>query len=1063
MGNDVSRSDYEAILIPDFRITKDQLWAAQSSYDEDAPQVGPITADDTSDAVIEASGTLTNGDALYLRTLHAGMPGINRAGFGWRSSTANNWFGWDVPCSIAAYEGISGTAGSDSLNFHSSEKLYPSVISLSSGALLIASDSDVASTRQVRITYRAWESTTWSTDLLGDSAATTTGHHHPRLVLLPTGRALLFYFVYDDDNSEAQVALWYSDDPTGGESTWVEGARAVLPDPISTATNAPERLRVAYNPLNGQILMLIRTASSTVSQYASRDLGTSFTLVKSGLTMTRHDITVADGVFVVGYSDASLYLEIYRTGSAFTDLSTLTAINATSVTASSEIALATADDGTVYACCNADVLGWGASADGGVTWLGGWPADGGVSWSSAGGVLFADTSATWHRGRIYLVGNQSAPAADTGEISAAVLGGYSTVTLPPERRDQNIGRQAWWASGWVGHDSPAVEMTDSSAGAPVLTRNNNGSWAVVTGAADTGRYDNESGAVHTITSGEEHVIRGSWAVNSGVGSLYNQWTSASDSTQVQVRLTTTALTLRDVNGGSQIGSSVSITAGTRIDVKVAVNGQNAACWYRTYTIDGPRTWTLLASTTSLTLAGAAASYRARFEVTASSDVDLFERFRVGGRGSIHSRNYSLGHSLADGIDTPAELFARPLPALGTAYVSDGAALRGRDGPTLRGETFTMEVTHPNPVENIIPREAPSPRQYWQAATATAGMAIAWEFWSTNTDLHTGQDTIGCYLGSWLCSHVRWQGYDADTSAWTTIATIDRTRSVAFVRTGYSVQPATTGTGGTSRYYERNELAGGYVVFPGGAVRTIASNTEGNWDAGAINEKRPVIYLERTEVDNTEDTSGTLTIVFPDSLTIAHLAGSNLYRGYRLVLHYSGSGAASPPGGKFKGGVAAIGPVVVLGKRTESQIRVAAEARVARYELPDGTERSRVIAAPRRIVSIPLGTVDLTTARGDTDPDYVRGTSTSGGEPIAHRHDLPLLLRGVIDDTDGPHVPVVWIPRVRRGTPDTYTDVLGRAGGAVYGRLEWSGYSGMLGDPEQAELVRLGEIVITEGV
>ena len=1058
MGSADNRTDYEAILIPDYRITQASIWAAESTYTEDDPQAGPITndsGDGDSECVIQASGEPVLGTALRIRALHPGMPGVNRAGFAWRPhASTGDYYGWNVPSSIMGYEGVSDATSAASGNYGAS------VVALANGTLVLASGYFDATTRAIRIATRAWGGS-WSGWTTLTTETTTTGHMEPRLLLLPSGRILLYAFTFDDANAQYQIAMWYSNDGT----TWVLGAPAVMPNPLFHLGFAPTRLRVAYNPVNAHVVLLYEYAAGLVKQFASRDIGCSFIQVATAMALTAHEIVVVDGTFILGYPGAGSLLGIKRTGSAFTSLDTITGALVTAVTVSATELLLVPFGSAVYAYGITAGLGWAVSSDGGLTWLLG-AGTTGVQWA-AGGIDIARHSGCAHRGRVVIIGNQTAPAANVNALTMLVMGGYASVTLPPERKDQNVGKQSWWTNAWVGHVAPATYMTDTSVGVPVVTRNANGSWNVAAAFGVTASYDAPSVGTTTELIAECSVI----VNNSGVFRLL--LAEGTGNTELEVRITgasPTTIGLWDVVAGTQIGSDITgITQGSRIDLLAAISVRNGRAWYRVYSSDSPRTWLEVEDTSTLTV-GATTS-RVRMTVTLG-DADLFSEWHLAAGVTVVGVPTTIGNSLADGQSNPSGLFAHPLPASTPAYVNDGVSIRGLDGPMLVGEAFNLEITHPYPIEAMIPAVQPSPRARWQAAAATADMSIAFELAAAAVDTHVGQDSIGLYLGSCNVHKLRLRGYDQGVG-WTTLATIDRGSNVEFLRFGHTLTPAISGSAVNGTYMARDELAGGYVLFvTGGLVRTIVGNTEGSWDNGAIDEKRPVIFLDQTEMTGAEATSGTISIVYPDTLTTVNLLGVNKYRAYQLLLSYTGSAAIAPPGGKFKIGVCVLGPMIVLGKPAERRVVHSYEPRVSTQEYPDGTTRTRVIAGTRRTVQIPLGVVDISTARpgaypgSNADPDYVAGSTTALAEPLAHRRDLPLMLEGLCKQLDGSHTPVVWVPRwLRGGAIGNALTFYGQTVGMLYGRITgWPSYTQAgLGKLHESEVMQLGPLTIREEV
>jgi hypothetical protein len=1071
MGTDVSRTEYEGILIMDPSITA--VWATESNATESTPQAGPITPDTgvKTEIVLQSSGTPTDGDPLLLYTMKAGVPGVDTAGFAWRETTATDWYGWDVPSSITGveliqHEGVSSTGAS-----------HPCVIDMLDGRILMVYTDFDATNRTVRRRVRGIDGV-WaaSAGLLVVAKNGRGDMLHPQALLLPSGRVLLFHLTTDNTNSQGQIRMMYTDDIT--DTTWKEGAVGVLPAPLSLVQGGSgtsfDRLRVAYSPVTGQIVMTVEITTLTgptteQTQYASRDLGASFTSVGSGVANGAsggaHALVWSAGTFFLFYLTGGL-IKVRRIGSAYSAFSDATqeGPTVTVVTSATGISAIASEDGTLYAWGGNATVGFTVSRDHGASWVEGF--DAGVQWAGQG-VLATSHCVCWNQGRAFMVSTQSGPAARVNSLTGYILGGYSSVTLPPEAIAQNVGRQMWFWDGWCAqHDTIAtagVPFTDNSTGTPVYTHDaNDGSENITTGVGANAFHD------HTDTADAaypEVILRASFTNNSGTMELSARSAESTtpQSTQAGARLTATQLSLRESSDGSLIGSAVAVTAGVRIDALLAVNGTNATLWYRTHTNEGPRLWIQVATTTGLVETAGSTTSRVRVNTSVSTNIDMWDIHYTIEKSVVVTSAVAAGRSLAAGFTNPDHLFARGLPAGDPAWVNDGVSIRGTDGPTYRGETFSMEVTHPNPVEYVIPTVSRSPRLGWVGADAAADTTIAFQM---DTFDDTPQDqSIGVYLGSCNVEHVRLQAYRND--AWVNVDDIDRTQSgLRFTRNGCRITPGVSGAAGNSRYYHRNELKGSYFEFDNGDVRGILGNTEGHWDETATNNKSVIVRLDPADCDDGEDASGTAgIIVFANTMTVHHGSPHGDAEGYRLLLNRTGSGGAAPPGAKFKIGAAVIGPLVVFGKRTDRAYSLVRSSQVQTTQLPDGTLSKRKVGPTRRRLTINFADGrDVSTARGSADGDFIKGSTSASTLPIAHAFDTPLQLQGLLDQLDGSLVPCVYVPRIPAGPSDTVTATTGLAGGAIYGHLaDTMRIDAVLGQPQETEVFRGPQFVFTEEV
>ena len=1082
MGTNLSRTQYEGILIMDRRPS--MVNAANSTFTEDAPQVGPITADAgfETEAIIVASGTPTDGDPLLLRGMKAGSPGVNRAGFAWRETTATKWYGWDMPSVITAFEFVED-ATSDSVGFP-----HPQPIPLANGKIVIVAGDDTNGNRGVSKRVRETDGTYGASVTLFTESRNFPGDDrlHPRGVLLESGRMLVYHMIQSpfigsppaSVNDEIQIRMMYSDAPDT-DSTYREGETGVLRESFDLDGGSFDRLRVAYSPDTGQFLLTIEHTtsggSSRIFQYASRS-GVYFEQVGVAISCNPsvgHDVEYVDGFFVLLFSpsggapDPTFGLGVRRTASAFTALSSSPEIIPPFAVArtGSGLSLVASDDKQLYIYGRTGIFGFGVSDDAGRSWLSN-PGDG-IRFAGSG-VLFSNHSAAFYRGYVYLIGNQTAPAANILALTATRMGGYSDLTLPPEAVARNIGRQMWWEEGWVGHDSPAsgVPFTDGSIGVPLLARATDGSWLITTGVGDTAKY------FDTAASSVDAVEFLSWCrVKRNTGQFTLEITNdnqAPAGNSVQFEFDSD---LRLVDKAGAVVLATAVAPGAGLDLFFATSNDSVTAWYSVFNNgDHKRTWVKLISS-ALGPTPGGFGRRLELRVEPSSSVNLYgvQWSRVG---AVGSSQILVGKSMADDVTLPDDLMAKSLPAAGVSYVNDDVSIRGIDGPLLRGTEFAMELTHPHPIENIFPFETASPRVFWLSSDDSADQEIAIRISTNNEEAHAGSDTIGIYIGNSNVQHIRVEGRDAG-GAFNLLTDIERGETgLAYIRDGNTVYPDKSNTS-IGQYYHRDELAGSYFICDAGSgdTRTIVGNTEGNFTSGAVvAEKRCIIYLELDEVDGTEATAGTTgVIVHRDTMTTLALRGNNTFRMYKITCNDTATGAVdSPPGGKLRIGTMPIGPMIIFGKRQDADYTTTRAAQVETEELSDGTMRTRILAPSRRTVVVNFNDgVDVTQVRGAKDSNYVQGSSGSGAEPIANTRDLPLMLEGLIDQLDGPSTLVVYVPNMPATTGpgnDATTFRAGRAGGAVYGRIIGGvTASAVFGDPMLTEVLTGPSLTIREEV
>ncbi|MCP4962789.1 MAG: hypothetical protein GY925_26415 [Actinomycetia bacterium] len=1046
MGADVSRDTFQGVLLADPAWTPDHLWAAESSYDEADPQVGTVEPDSgvSTSLVLEASGTPSSTADLNVRTQRGGHPGAGQAAFAWRTGGTGDWYGWDSPHLLVGWDSpnaVYSTSGNGAFHPRAVRRVG------SQGVTIVTSEFVSPDYEIVVFGLGA--------DGEADFGAPVTVyapdealHTYPDIVALPSGRLQVFAFVYDTDESLAQVRMWYTDDATG-KTGWTLGQTACLPAGIDNSASAVDRLRVSYG--SGQWCLVLEHGTN-LRQYASTD-GALFEEVGSAWAESGHDLLYSQGLFILGYLGSS-YLTIRRVGSAFDAFEDAAAIAATVATSTATVALAASEDGALYLYGTPNnALNFALSRDNGATWLEGL-SDSGITWGQVGLVNY---SACFALGHVVMVGNGTGVAARNGTLYVAHLGGYSTVTYPEASRSRAVDQQSFHSGGWASEDDLSAHFTDNSTGTPTEGFASSGAVTITCGAGDNALYDftSAAGVDYPEVTALVHLNHTAGATAT---SVYVR-TSKTTPFYTEVRVDFDGATVEAFDTGAGSLAAGTALAG-EVDVLVAVRGRSATIWARVYTNTGARAWTQIATTTTLTQTASAVTNRIRLEVAASSTAHFWSCLYQVEATTIGATTLRMGRYLSSGLTNPDDLFGRAYPVLQPGYVGNGLSLRATDGPTYSGETFTMEVQHERGIERFFPTPYRDSSLRWRSLTTTQDMDVAVQLFA-GSDRYLLSDTIGIY---WIgnCRSVSLEGYSG--AAWTQMLDCDLDLSgLRFTRTGNVVIPGTGGSSGSARYFHRHELVGCWFEFPNGDIRPILGNGEGNWDAGAVDEKRPYLLLD--DIDDGENASGTTgRIWFNRGAAIIHLGGANTWEGLKVSLRPTSGGGGAPPDGYFEA-KCVVGPVVAFGRRPGRQRVLERTHRVDVEEFADGSKRVHQRSAGRQFRRVELSwpELDIRAARGSQDPDYILGTATAGGEPIAHATDTPLQLAGLFEELDGPFQPCVLLPRIPKGPPDTAIALNQRQGGALYGHMRAAGMriESFLGEPQIDEAVRVPTLVFEE--
>jgi len=466
MGTDRTPTNWPlaGIIVPDSRAT---LHAGTSTnLDEASPYPGTVDYDRATALTITPSGTPEDEDTLEIITVSPGFPETKGARFGWRINGDTNYRGRDLHNVITHSECPDWQTGANV------GKRNPDVVGLSDGSLAFCADFPQVATdiRRVQVNVRsaagAWAG--WSTIHEEDSTGAAAEFFlHPRIIRLPNGNLEIYHLTYDHTNTDsANVRRWVSlDDGT----TWATDGIAVLDTSVSNvAANKPTALCVEYS--NGQYCMLIALDAATdrIEQWASRDLGVTFTEIDNIAgdiaAVSDPEMCVAGGYFVaIIQCDGDT--EGHRTADAFTLMEQMDNGAISGGVAGNSHALAVDDTGIVYAF---DESFYAASYDYGASWD---PASVCTWWEDANESL-DNIKATFHRGVVWMVHNAgTAIAANAGPHSfhCTQMGGPSQVTLPGKQLGSPLRRLEWHETYIPIQTLDTVtSMAYGAAGAPVI-------------------------------------------------------------------------------------------------------------------------------------------------------------------------------------------------------------------------------------------------------------------------------------------------------------------------------------------------------------------------------------------------------------------------------------------------------------------------------------------------------------------------------------------------------------------------------------------------------------------
>lgn len=318
MGTKITgKQPYVGFLIPDDRLSTDNLDSTLSTYSQTGPRPGVPTTTSSSSLALVCSGEQTR--AVDMITLQSGIPD-GSAHIGWRADgdTDSQWRGWNPPNVMEALNSISPSGPDYWTSWDICRATNGDLVALLWGptgsdgvaidALVYDRSAATWTETQVVIEYAdipEWE-IRWS----------------PALCPLPDGRILAFILRSDNgiDNTDVQIDTWVAD--VSDLTTWTLLARGVAPNNLAYGVNGIGRARAAYVPAGISLVYEVFSFSDDqwgFRQLASSDIGSRFTRVHDWLdewdgTATdtnekhgrHHDLAAtSDGRILFVYADNS--------------------------------------------------------------------------------------------------------------------------------------------------------------------------------------------------------------------------------------------------------------------------------------------------------------------------------------------------------------------------------------------------------------------------------------------------------------------------------------------------------------------------------------------------------------------------------------------------------------------------------------------------------------------------------------------------------------------------------------------------------------------------------------
>ncbi len=1001
----------------------DERWAAsrldatETTATAHTPRPGgAVGADAQSDLIpVMSGGQQSDVDVVVSK---AGRPSIAVRGcevaYKLDSEAATQWRGWAAPNWMHHWSPVDF---SSSTTWDSSDcAVLP--VTQKVIATRAASAGGSMGGRVWTPSTRTWSST-WTTTQVARGPVTIC-------VMPETNRVLHLGF---DQGGSLSPHVEYSDDAF----TFAKYSANPFPDGLPSGTLVRCRMR----PFGDSVLLLVENSAGTLYQYASDDLGATFTLVSS-ITGTKECALAItpSGVAVVSYiSTANNRPQAIVLGAAYERIEDIAATEVDTATGS-YLELVADPGGTLWLYMK------DASTPGVRLFM---SVDDGASWAeSPWGVLNTASqsptrfAAAATDGEILLL-HSATSGTYAGSLYSALLGGWSNVTngnasggtSPVARTSMShVGNDADTRT-WVGMQIP-TSMLWSATGSGTLTLDSTTAEAVFDTTSTTHRVKPTgtipSAPTRCVAMADLKVTTGGSTSASSVVLRVTVGDTSTYDYKAELRFSTTGIQLYDPNA-STVGTALSeALSSTGMQVMLVVTTGTAAFYYRR---PGDQNWTKHASG-GLTNGGGEVSDVIVGHFASSTSISRWRMF-----------GYAFDAYLAEAIDqtyvTGKALARYPYPLARVGSATAAAFLRLEGGAARFGATYDIDADADFPVRNVFPATSPSPDDVWRSTQGTTTEAVVCDL--------SGADTLVGSSWCWVLfvsgSNVRkWTLGKKDNGggSYTTLGTLDLATGftgLAYALNGDVVAPNLSTTIDAGRYIQDNEFAGGYIVLDTGGTATarrILSNTAGGWTQNGTVVPRFVIELSGGEV-----ATGLCEIVAPQGVLVIPQteASANLTR-YLSVSPV----VEARVDAYFQAGTVFVGAVLVPGKGWSRGWTFRYEPNVDVKEDSRGTIRHTQRGKSRRVFTWNHADgVKMDRVRGGVDLDYLSASSATAA--LAARDDVLWQYIGMLDRTKGGELPVIMLAALPE-TATTYTDRSVYVYGLLSGSPQFANVVGKLG-------------------
>ena len=1109
---DVTPNSLRGFLIP-YTIDSSLIWTSQASYTEQDKKAGTAKPDDISNLILETAGNQSN--TVEIKTVKGGTPG-ERAAFVWKRTTGNS-FGQNSVNAIQNTQILAFQSTSPVNNFGA-----PGALAKSDGKVLVAYQQSGTSNR-IAVKVKMEDGTDYgpANTVYDSSLSTVTGVGiSPALLELPDNSILCVHWV--SYSFTANTANIYVHRSTDNGSNWTQISSGALDVPVSLLNNAINRTKIAY--YQGQILLITEIVSTAAThnkncifQAVSIDDGCSFTQI-GAITDTEDTFepslfTVKNGFAVTWISDESKaeFVILPHAYFPFKDHAVL----------DSRVDITTNDIATESGGSPKNYIAGGSAAwiddDQNIfvlftdltssTGLGRWfmmiSTDNGATWNYAGSLLgshrqraatifFANDSATTLK-HVHVVNGggrnncfyqwETTPGINDNSVAVFTTGEWSSVLLPEREDDARIFEDVGYNHTYLPIELPANtgDFTKSGGGTEQL-ESDGLKLTSTTSAGNQVFY--EYGIDSTLSGGAIFQIAVKPGLNGNTTaenrSIHVYHSDASNGCNFHFRISLTDILIRDDNGSSNIATFNPPNLQSKgVVLRIAYAMPSAgnwrlSVWYRQDDNSQPVEWVQVVSNQTLTDSAIAAAAYLRFGHLAPSPsgtnmITTFGHVLIcdDKLGSVIGY---CGKHLYSGFSNPGGLRGRAYPSSGNfVYVNQGLKITTKDGPAYEGDDFTIIPASQYSIDKAFFTSSPTPRNGWRSNSVNSGSVVPESFipiaidpnlTTQNSDI--GSDLFALHLNNINFRNFTIEGYNASTSSWSVLATIDTsTGNYSFLnmlRSGVTV----TASNPNPPILFNHELAGSIVhMDPGSSdvFRRIKTNSEGVLH-NTSTARRAVITLENVQAG--DPVSGVMKIL-PKTITAVVSLNGAKYAAFAIRIT-----AQKTIDNDFRIGNLSAGPVHIFAPQYGRGRSVEFTPLTELSEQADGVYRPRVLGPTRRGLQIAwTDPVDMSPMYDNNfNPNYYKAHPS--GLAVANMGDLPLSLPGMLTKLDGAKTAIVYLPKIAKFDGSTNVYLIRRESEQMLSLIDGDmSIDHVLGDEftgdNAGELFRIASITLTEVV